>query len=503
MSAPETVSHRLGCHPALLIDEILLQIFLYLPRETLAAAAVTCRAWVSAVDLLWREVRVKDLLNVLDFVETRPGCQEGDAKPVEDWKWDRLRYLAHKVGTIIGKRLSGALDTKAAFKVLRGARVSEKGAALLPNIDRVEWQFWVSVGPIEDQVMNMLLCMGPTLRKLQIITNGAPPAVFFDNLPDTSPRLVELIIIRARFGSERSKSLCKSLARLSALQHVELLILDSTSTEGIMAALEGHLNLHTLHLCGDTNASTSWPCNIQRPFPALRRLKLMFGLEDTGTLDNLAHGSMLTSFELGTRHLVFRNLRATLNALRLHTRLETLGLFGGFSDRDVLRQGFLEAVRLCTRLKDLYISIGQPMELSDGDIEGLAIRLPLLQTLTIRHLYHADPPSSVQIRPTLRAFALLAASCPMIRSITLAVDCTLGVPENTVYPSRHSVASVNVMNSNLDDPQVAAQFFRRLSRGRDLGIIYDIWETNATTWEKVVELMSTLRQASDMDICDL
>ncbi|KAG9031943.1 hypothetical protein FRB95_002079 [Tulasnella sp. JGI-2019a] len=456
MSTSETISRRLGCHPALLIGEILRQIFLYLPRGTLAATALTCRAWeVPAVDLLWREVTMKDLLKVLDSVETRPGCQvkEGNEKPVEDWKWDRLRYLAPKVKTIIGKQLSGALDTKAAFRMLRGAGMLEVGVILFPNIDRILWRLWVSAGPIEDQVMNMLLCMGPTLRKLHIITNDAPSAVFFNRPPDTSPCLTELTITRLRFSGERSKSLCQSLARLSALQHVELLTL--TSTEAIMAALEGHLNLHTLHLYSNTNATTSWPCNIQRPFPALQRLQLTLGPEDTGTLDNLAHRSILTSLELGTRHPISWSLQATLNALRLHTRLETLTLFGGLSNGNALRQGFLEPVWSCTRMRDLYISTGQPMELSDGDVEGLAIRLPLLQTLTIGHLFHEDPSYGVQMCPTLRAFALLAASCPMIRSITLAVDCTLGIPENTVYPSHHSIASVDVVNSNLNDPEVA------------------------------------------------
>ncbi|KAG8980833.1 hypothetical protein FRB93_008932, partial [Tulasnella sp. JGI-2019a] len=60
------------CHRGLLLEEILLQIFGNTSHPTLAAAAVICRAWSElALEILWEEVDLVDLLNVFGWVSIR------------------------------------------------------------------------------------------------------------------------------------------------------------------------------------------------------------------------------------------------------------------------------------------------------------------------------------------------------------------------------------------------------------------------------------------------
>lgn len=54
------------CHPALLLEEVIQLLFSFLSQSELAAAARTCDAWKDlALDILWRDVQLQDLLNVV------------------------------------------------------------------------------------------------------------------------------------------------------------------------------------------------------------------------------------------------------------------------------------------------------------------------------------------------------------------------------------------------------------------------------------------------------
>lgn len=63
----------LGCHPCLLIHEVLLRIFSTLRPGALAAAALTCRAWADpALDILWMDIDMIHPLQILAPMRLQP-----------------------------------------------------------------------------------------------------------------------------------------------------------------------------------------------------------------------------------------------------------------------------------------------------------------------------------------------------------------------------------------------------------------------------------------------
>lgn len=59
---------------SLLAPELLEEVLSRLPLRDVAAAAITCRAWKElALDILWKDINLVDLLNVLAPTEKRTG----------------------------------------------------------------------------------------------------------------------------------------------------------------------------------------------------------------------------------------------------------------------------------------------------------------------------------------------------------------------------------------------------------------------------------------------
>ncbi|KAG9032591.1 hypothetical protein FRB95_001177 [Tulasnella sp. JGI-2019a] len=478
------------CHPALLIEDILRRIFLMLSLKSLVNVALTCHAWSDpALDILWEDVSLNVLLPILSPMERSHASPPlwSFTQAVTPGSWKRFDYLASRVKkTTLGQRFHKPLIAE-----LLLSRSSRDDKPILPSL-----QVLATTGPAcaSEDLLHLPVFMGPTLRRLEMrLVESNPSLETITHMATASPTLTEFHI-RASLDAiaEIIETLTNMVLSFRALTKATSWINSETwlDADDLVAAITSHPSLEEVHLIGKLS-SRSQPLT-STSLSKLREIRARKGRGYTQLLRSINPVPGLLCVALHGDEKETSPIEEILEALGHHTRLEEINLDGTWSHQPFL-WGSLHPIYTCSALQILSLLLRQPVANTDADIEYLAIQLPDLRSFKLGLGYR----SGWKPKTTLRAYALLATSCPNLHTISMEVDATRDASCDISQPHRF-LRSVEVQDSLVEDSKMVAQFLFRLSWAEDFQLSYTHRGADAIhkarKWKKVQEMVSVLHQ---------
>ncbi|KAG9033656.1 hypothetical protein FRB95_014544 [Tulasnella sp. JGI-2019a] len=486
------------CHPALLIGDVLICVFSYLPKSALAAAAITCRTWSDlALQALWNDVDLKSVLSVFSpIVEVRKPrtslmFEKGATLTNEDWR--RFRVVARHVRHVTFPL--GSLLHHTVFEAVRNSSFST--IPIFPNLRELQWA---------GDCYNSTYFMGTSLRLLDITlfatgwTSDQDIDPVVSQIAVLAPNLTTLSLTSHTLHIQTINALVNMLQLLKALNcislslsssHVDLVLLISALEE--LPDLQ-ELVLHYL----ESSKPLTWKPLLPKLFPSLRRITFT---TPTSTnikeyLSNLVPSGQLTEVTIAKEIRLedwMSDPAEILEVAGTRTQLESFRMYT-MNKRIALSLLVLEPVASCARLRILDICVGGQMLITDDDVEFLASGLPLLTYLRL-----APSRGSIKAVATLRAFAIVAKWCPSITSIALQVDARANVPSPRLDRRHCNLRLVDVRRSHISHSRSVATFFDELSEVEDLRIAYLRLDRGKDpqrqrVWKEVTEWLPILRK---------
>ncbi|KAG8875205.1 hypothetical protein FRB98_008012 [Tulasnella sp. 332] len=483
-------------HPSLLIEEILLRIFGHLSRSSLAAVAITCCVWSDlASDLLWEDVALRWLLNVLP-VELPSQCLDRlrlrRAPTDEDWmRFDRISRRVRRA------TFEEPMDTTLAMELQRHTNTTK--IPILPNIRHLKWD--CDYGP-------SCLFVGPSLHTLHFPhldargrkSTGAYPSCLLQ-IATIAPALTELHISAWDLTEDEINYVAQMLGLLPSLKRISLLLDVTSNSTPVLPVLSKLPELQDLSLYYLTEVPLPWTPSAPNPFPGLRRITLKNPPEEgiiRKYLDNLIPSGKLVAIHIWLGYLSrgwASEVAEILIAAARHSQLQSLRVYASRrSYAPPLSLTLLRPLASCSHLQKLQVWVGGRSKLTDEDIEFLVSHLPQLNRLKLVSGKNRDPLEDDTPVTTLRAIAIVTSWCLQIESITLEVDARASVPYSFLEP-HHRIRLVDVRGSPILNSEPVIRFFAALSTMKEFQIVYDDeWDTlQVNLWKEVVEGLRAAR----------
>ncbi|KAG8880329.1 hypothetical protein FRB98_005178 [Tulasnella sp. 332] len=422
--------------------EVLFEIFSYLPKSTLTAVTLTCQVLSDiALDLLWKEVELVDLLRVVAPLD-QENTHISFSNATTSRNWDRFKPLAPRVEVA---KLDAPLDPHLASDLFHMAPPDCQ--FLFPGLRSL------SINTRYDMSLS-LIAMVSSLRSVHLLTDGAAVGSHSDSVMVQNTSMTQLRLKGLPIVKETSDALVKIIALCPALQVVDVQYFETPIYPLIesLARLRGLVDVCLVNF-HDEPLRRQWNLNLPNVFPSLKCLDFSWrcSLYYAGLLASLIPHQSLTHLEVGTSENVEYRVADVEDVIALAascTKLESLTIYA--SDPRALPSGFIRPLHACKCLQVLEIQASQRMELYDEDIESLVSHMHDLRLLMLwsDHNTSRNPPST-----TVRAISIIAAWCPMINHIGLQIDTSRGADCHLVVPLE-TLRSVNVYNSNLEPEQV-------------------------------------------------
>ncbi|KAG8871166.1 hypothetical protein FRB97_008924 [Tulasnella sp. 331] len=426
-------------HPSLLIEEILLRIFGHLSRSSLAAVAITCCVWSDlASDLLWEDVALRWLLNVLP-VELPSQCLDRlrlrRAPTDEDWmRFDRISRRVRRA------TFEEPMDTTLAMELQRHTNTTK--IPILPNIRHLKWDSTIA------------------------------------------PALTELHISAWDLTEDEINYVAQMLGLLPSLKRISLLLDVTSNSTPVLPVLSKLPELQDLSLYYLTEVPLPWTPSAPNPFPGLRRITLKNPPEEgiiRQYLDNLIPSGKLVAIHIWLGYLSrgwASEVAEILIAAARHSQLQSLRVYASRrSYAPPLSLTLLRPLASCSHLQKLQVWVGGRSKLTDEDIEFLVSHLPQLNRLKLVSGKNRDPLEDDTPVTTLRAIAIVTSWCLQIESITLEIDARASVPYSFLKP-HHRIRLVDVRGSPILNSEPVIRFFAALSTMKEFQIVYDDeWDT--------------------------
>ncbi|KAG8879145.1 hypothetical protein FRB97_001925 [Tulasnella sp. 331] len=428
-----------SCHPALLVGEILLHIFSNLPEDDLFMIALTCCTWSDpALDLLWKDIRLADILKVLS-----PIFEDSEKMPLP----------------------------------------------LLPNVTELHW------GDLPDLSLAIL---GDGLREvyLTLQLDGDTHPRFFSRAAILAPNITVLYISE---GDALSQSTLEGLLflvqRLQNLQEIAIYASEVEDIRPLITVLSELPVLKQVEIRHPGQLLDAWtpPSRQVAPLPSLSDLRLAGGPVMAGVpvlLRSMAatQPSHLTHFTMGGYGGCISDVEGVLESLGAYRGLRSIVINAGFRPQ--------APIGACSNLEALEIHLRGPVEVSDEEIERLLSGLPKLETLALRG---GGPVPPIL---TIKVLLIIVAACPFMKKIDLSgVDASRDViPPQYPFKAGANLVSIAVGVSRIQDAKAVAVFLERLSGGDIVKIVTAYRDTSneqKTLWDAVAEWMPVLRQARE------
>ncbi|KAG8994470.1 hypothetical protein FRB94_009892 [Tulasnella sp. JGI-2019a] len=471
------------CHHALLVEDVLRHIFDDLPDKSLAVAAVTCRAWSDvALDSLWESADFFHLLSTLptSFVSAGTLYYDGDSDtPIS---WGRFNSLAARIRYVRFNSLMLDSSLKIPISI---AVTQSKHARLLPNIRTLS----CTCNDLKDlDYVVALIC--PRVRTLALSLSFRPWPKIFATVSDIAPNIVQLDVLANHGGVVHD--LTQIIPLLPGLKKLKMSLRRcDPDNDSLFAALAVHPLLEDLWIDGGHRSQGSPTSQTPNYFRALRTLYLSQSEDRCAPLLNcVGPHSELRDINIGSGGHGVLDLSETLHAVGAHARLESLAVTGEHSVVP-LAVSSLKAIGACSSLYFLFVRVEQTMDILDADIEFLASHLTALQHFALFLHQKAFRPPVL----TLRAYAVITASCSDIETIHLQVDASRNADCDVPRPHKR-LRSVHVRESPIEDVESVALFFSRLSAVEDLTIKHYHFDSEsrvAKKWEDVKYIIPFLR----------
>ncbi|KAG8994535.1 hypothetical protein FRB94_009808 [Tulasnella sp. JGI-2019a] len=476
------------CHRGLLLDEVLVQIFQRSSHTTLAKAAIVCRAWNEpALRILWEWVDLRDFLNIFgrvkwenDSLRFDGGCAERSLDRLTLYgSWIKSLFLIQWLHNTLMDELRTA--------------IAQLPQPLLPLLHDLEISFLDPV-PEETDVSHALVFAGPTLRKLWFMPHYKKiTSAFCMQLLTLSPFLEELtLFIDNVIESSTIAVVIKMLAHLPALRLVDIEAVASNHLiHAILPVLAGHKCLEELRIKDINVASYSVPTH-HGGFASLRHVLSVSCPGISSFLKSLPSISELTVVDA---HMSSRAVTEFIQVISTFKRLKSLVFEGNVGGSESPPVDALLPLRLCSMLETLSIIMFPPIPMHDNDLEALLSHLPRLISFTTGSPWQGD--STDRPNLTLRALAIITASCPMIRFISIKLDASKNADHAMVYHPT-LLNQIDVQRSYIEDTEAVARFLARLPASAALKLEYhNMMNGHEGQWKEVGVGLSLFQDARD------
>ncbi|KAG9025946.1 hypothetical protein FRB95_009611 [Tulasnella sp. JGI-2019a] len=409
-----TVIKARQCHRALLLDEVLVQVFQYLSRDTLTKAAVVCRAWNEPVlKILWEKVYLENFLKLFgglrlenDYLRSDNACTEKNL--------DRLILYGSciKSGYLYYRLHDTFLDEL-------NTTIAQLSQPLFPLLHDLTIGFFSSIPQDSD---GSHAFAGPVLQQSRPALHfKKATTAFCMQLPILSPFLEELVLSIDIVAELSTFTVAEMLARLPALRHVDIQAGASFYDTGtILSVLAGHRSLDSLQIRDMDLVPPHSALAHRGGFASLRQITSVRCPGIELFLKSLSPLSEPTYVRIANTDFSSRAIAEFFQVVGTFKRLESLGLQGYGVDLEVPLTGALGPLGLCSMLETLSIVLVPRIPMRDDDLGAVLSHLPRLINFRLGDSEREGREGRPDI--TLRALAIIVASCPMIQSIRIYLD---------------------------------------------------------------------------------
>ncbi|KAJ6527062.1 hypothetical protein B0H19DRAFT_1243343 [Mycena capillaripes] len=369
--------------------------------------------------------------------------------------WDRLHLYAPRV-----KDLSSGLDALNLSSIL--PTLSALPESLFRNLRTLDWRHQ------DSDFLPIHHFLRPTLTKIRLAPTSISDWSILSTLLSKCPKLIDVAI--ASYGVKDPGVVSDFVRGLQLPNTISVPSVD----QDVLEHLSNIPTLKSLKFDTLPEDFTLSPVRGRQTFPVLRELILAYP-DITPTTQFLAwcsavplHTFYVTFYETVTT-AELHSLFATISTSFSHSSLTELIVDNDCEQPDTTNPAIFlvtdHSMRPLFRFANLTVlsmasSLG--FDLDDDAIFALAQAWPQIMTLRLRgrHPTHHLP------RTTLACLTSLARHCPSLTLLTIAFDATIIVPtaeaDPTPRPIQHRLKSLDVQNSPLQTPIVAARFLSRV-----------------------------------------
>ncbi|KAJ7765518.1 hypothetical protein DFH07DRAFT_368136 [Mycena maculata] len=457
-------------HSALLLDDVLRQIFDFCPTNCLPAAARSCKAWSDpAFDGIWCHIgSVIPLLNLIPGLVCVDGVYDLDSEVPLDLTIfnsyaSRIKHITQRHNTRVHPSLLSIL--------------SKPGNAILNKLASTR------LSSIDLHCIPAALSLSPSLRQLDLDL-GFRNRRSSDGSSDYIEQLLSVAtsLERVRLRGTASHRLNIGIAQMSNLRSLSLRTGTFLTGDTLVAISTfprlSELDIEAGHLdVGGLTTAWSAPAPDAGYFQSLQKLhvcgqapllELLLRTIHPASLRTLRIEATASSSETAVYwnsicDLIKDNASQTLEDLTIEQHLDDLDLDTIHDASDTtaphpstqtnrITFDIIRTFAPLRRLRKLTIDMTRIPSLSDQDIEALATWWPDLTHLDLGSLHSSECiPSAGTPRATLACLRAFASSMPMLQTLILPLSIA-DVPPPSSSPSTSSSALSSATFSSSGPP---------------------------------------------------
>ncbi|KAI5895460.1 uncharacterized protein SCHCODRAFT_02573083 [Schizophyllum commune H4-8] len=470
-------------HQALLIDEILRDIFEECSRGTLNAAARTCRAWTDpALDQLWRVTRGLDaFLSLLPQVKLEGKHRVLTRQPTET-EVARAATYARRIRKLV--MLQPFVKIPALYNVADGLFLDIRELRLAAFADKDAANLFINPAL---RMLELDTSRGTELQDLLALLPARCPAL--DNLRIRGPitedcdgalrSLSGLRTLSLKVGASLRPAIVASLSRLPRLESLELLAEHLDADALPVPASTLFPALHDLHLRAHAQVAIAFLNLVPRD--ALRSLRV--DLEDT-------------SLSAQTARTVFASVASAASNSLTNFTLE----WHRDGEGELTADALAPLARL-QRLRRLVLDTRALPDLTDAELDKLAQCWPYLEVLELGSapLPERDGRADWACRGTLGSLNILANACPRLRALMMPVDLGKGVEGKEEEAVSHaSLECLSLWSPSVFEPKEVAEKLEAMFPALK---IVDGSPEHENLWIEVHKTMGLPCAQTIMDVC--
>ncbi|KAG8992895.1 hypothetical protein FRB94_011205 [Tulasnella sp. JGI-2019a] len=493
-------------HPALLVYDILLDIFFHLDqfglyrsgcKGSLLSAGLVCRAWYDpAMDVLWAErVFLSRLLALLSSLEIPPGCDtatascepasplamplnvgrphagilESDGSSCEPFRrpipqcWSRFRSYAYRVK-------SAVLDDRLFDPTFVSSTNPDPSQPLLPNVRQLILE--------PQDIRQALVWMHSMVERLNFTQRqGVNMSDFVVGTARLCPNLTELNL---SWGTN-----VMAMEPINGLRRLRIVSLHGCDMTAVLLELAKLPSVESLSLSLLPDLPSRWPWSLIEPFPKLKKLRMSAVNGSMATFIRIlaTGGSYLKELNIG-RNVHMEDLQTSICAIGVHRYLERL-IIHSCQGSTTLSLPILRNIFPCDSLTTLSLHVDGDILMVDEDFIVLGIGLPRIVDFSLQTL-------KSRTKFTLQALSIAVKSWPSLKTLRLQINLDGAVP-----PEKHTAPHRQLHTLHLPyciistKPVQVAWFIAGLSDLDGFQLLCD----ECKFWPLVKELLPELRRA--------
>ncbi|KAG8902626.1 hypothetical protein FRB99_004314 [Tulasnella sp. 403] len=433
------------------IPELVSYIFEYLERQDQASVALVCRVFSTlATSLVWHKVdNFSALANLLpgDSISLDNNEWFTTTRSLSSLDWERFVDRASMVKTL---EIQISPEYYAVQQEM-AEHALQLGAPLFPNLKRLVLDYY----PFPSDLVNILKSlMNPDLLDIEVPRTSFPATyhaseranTHLTRLLTTVPRSLRALSMEPVFQLSL-QSVCALVLlfhEAASLRSVHLVLSSGADIASVLLSLSKLEGLERLALVRPRGLNV--PDVMPRGFPRLVRLRLFGPMHDMLRLISSITSPDLTCITLSTTARLPSTLMPPFSGLGRFISLQIVRFHFGLQR---LQWKDLEPLLVCHRLRTVYVSCREHMELTEDALVAMASSWPDLQDLEL--IFYRPPQPNGKLIP-IQALECLPRKCPSLRHICVPLDVSVSSdPLPVVTPSNASqrLSFLNLRSSEI------------------------------------------------------